>query len=156
MEKIKVLKIALIGKAAFNVDGTTIHSPLNILINQSLTSLTNLSLDILNRLTNRSKQLLLVVIDGIFLVGARMFNVIDQRLRSIKHIQNKYFGNVDLIMIGDFYQAPPVRDSWIFDKIRKTFNSLNPSFWHDHIKCYELKKFMRKLNLRFIESQNRF
>jgi hypothetical protein len=54
------------------------------------------------------------VIDEISLVGAKMFNVIDNRLRSIKHIQNKFFGGVDIIMIGDFYQTPLVKDNWIF------------------------------------------
>jgi hypothetical protein len=51
------------------------------------------------------------VIDQISLVGARMFNVIDNRPRSIKHIQNKFFGGVDVIMTSDFYQAPCVKDS---------------------------------------------
>jgi hypothetical protein len=43
------------------------------------------------------------VIDEISLVGARMFNVINKRLRSIKHIQNKFFGGVDVIITSDFY-----------------------------------------------------
>jgi hypothetical protein len=34
-----------------------------------------------------------------FLVGARMFNVIDNRSRSIEYIQK---GGLDLISIGDF------------------------------------------------------
>jgi hypothetical protein len=51
------------------------------------------------------------VIDEISLVGGRMFNVIDNRLRSIKHIQNNFFGVVNVIMTSDFYQAPPVKDS---------------------------------------------
>jgi hypothetical protein len=32
-----------------------------------------------------------------------MFNVIDSRLRSIKHIQNIFFDGVDVIMIGDLF-----------------------------------------------------
>jgi hypothetical protein len=44
----------------------------------------------------------------ISLVGAKMFNVIDSRLRSIRHIQNKFFGGLDVIMTGNFYQAPLV------------------------------------------------
>jgi hypothetical protein len=51
------------------------------------------------------------VIDEISLVGARMFNIINNRLRSIKHIQNNFFGGVAVIMIGDFYEAPPVKNS---------------------------------------------
>ncbi len=43
------------------------------------------------------------MIDEISFVDARMFNIINNRLRSIKHIQNKFFGGVNVIMIGDFY-----------------------------------------------------
>ncbi len=43
------------------------------------------------------------MIDEISLVGVRMLDVINNKLKSIKHIQNKFFGGVDVIMIGDFY-----------------------------------------------------
>jgi hypothetical protein len=51
------------------------------------------------------------VIDEISLVGARMFNVIENRLRCIKHIQNNFFGGVDVIKTSDFFQAPHVKDN---------------------------------------------
>ena len=57
-----------------------------------------------------------------------MLDAIDQRLRSIKHVQNKYFGGVDVIVCGDFYQAPPVRDIWVFRKLDDGLNSLAPNF----------------------------
>jgi hypothetical protein len=34
------------------------------------------------------------VINEILLVGAKMFNAIDNKLRSIKHIQNKIFNEI--------------------------------------------------------------
>jgi hypothetical protein len=37
------------------------------------------------------------MINEISLVGVRMFNVIDNRLMSIKHIQNKFFSGVDML-----------------------------------------------------------
>jgi hypothetical protein len=40
-----------------------------------------------------------------------MFNVIYNRPRSIKHIENEVFGGLDLIMIGDFYEASPLKDN---------------------------------------------
>jgi hypothetical protein len=39
------------------------------------------------------------VINEISLVGARMLNVIDNRIRSLKHIQNKFFGGLDFIVV---------------------------------------------------------
>jgi hypothetical protein len=64
----------------------------------------------------------------ISLVGAKMFNVIDSRLRSIKHIQNKFFGDVDVIMTSDFYQTPLVKNSWILQNIKNNVNALGPNF----------------------------
>jgi hypothetical protein len=86
LTKTKALLMASIGKVVFNIDSLTIHSTLNILVQQSLSSLPNLSWNSLNRFTCRYEQLQLVVINEISFVGARMFNVIDNRLRSIKHI----------------------------------------------------------------------
>jgi hypothetical protein len=43
------------------------------------------------------------VINEILIVGVIIFNVIDNRLKSIKHIQNNFFDGVNVIMIDDFY-----------------------------------------------------
>ncbi len=51
------------------------------------------------------------MINEISFVGVKMLNVIDNKLRSIKHIQNNFFGGVDIIMTIDFYQTPPVKDN---------------------------------------------
>jgi hypothetical protein len=40
-----------------------------------------------------------------------MFNVIYNKLRSIKHIQNIFVGDVDVIMTNDFYQIPLAKNS---------------------------------------------
>jgi hypothetical protein len=72
-----------------------------------------------------------------------MFNVIDDSLRSIKHIQNKLFGGVDVIMTCDFYQTPLMKDSCIFQNIKDNVNALAPNFWQTYVQCYELNKVMR-------------
>jgi hypothetical protein len=46
------------------------------------------------------------MINEMSFVGVIMFNIIDIRLRFIKHIQNKFFGGVDVIMISVFYKKP--------------------------------------------------
>ena len=85
--KSKALLIAFIGKAAFNIGGTTIHSALHIPINQSLSNLNKLSTKTLSKLTEQYEQLQFIVIVEISLVGARLLNAINQRLCSIKHLQ---------------------------------------------------------------------
>jgi hypothetical protein len=101
-------------EVAFNIDGLTIPSTLNILVQQSLFSLPNLSTYSLNRLACRYEQLQLPMIDEISLIGAKMLNVINNRLRFMKHIRNIFFGGVDVIKTCDFYQTPPMKDSWHF------------------------------------------
>jgi hypothetical protein len=72
----------------------------------------------------------IVVIDEISIAtGGRMFNVIHHQLRAIKHIQNEYFGGQDVIMSCDFYQAPHVKDCWVFSSLIDTINALAPKFW---------------------------
>jgi hypothetical protein len=73
LTKAKALLMPSRSKIAFNIDGLIIYSTLNILVQQSLSSLSNLSSYSLNRLTCQYEQLQLVVIDEISLVGARMF-----------------------------------------------------------------------------------
>jgi hypothetical protein len=67
-------------------------------------------------------------------------NVINNRLRFIKHIQNKIFGGVNVIMTSDCYQAPHVKNSWIFQNIKDNVNALTPNFWQTYVQCYELNK----------------
>jgi hypothetical protein len=57
-----------------------------------------------------------------------MMNVIDNKLRSIKHIQNNFFSGVDVIMTNDFYQTPLMKDSYIFQNIKDNVNALTPNF----------------------------
>jgi hypothetical protein len=80
------------------------------------------------------------VIDEVSFFGARMFNVINNRLRFIKHIQNKNFGGVDVIMTSDFYQTSLMKDSWIFQNINVSV--VTPIFWQTYFQCYELNKVM--------------
>jgi hypothetical protein len=43
------------------------------------------------------------VIDEMSFFGVKIFDVIDNRLKSIRYIQNKKFVGLEIIMIGDFY-----------------------------------------------------
>jgi hypothetical protein len=82
------------------------------------------------------------VINEISFVGVNMLNVINNKLRSIKHIQNKFFGGVDVIMTSGFYQTTSMKDSWIFQNIKKNVNAVTPNFWQTYVQCYELNKVM--------------
>jgi hypothetical protein len=59
-------------------------------------------------------QLHLLVIDEISLVNNRTLTFSNHKLREIKQTHNQFMGGIDVIMIGDFYQMPPIQNSWIF------------------------------------------
>jgi hypothetical protein len=68
----------------------------------------------LDTLSKLYEELQLVFIDEESLIGSRFFYSNDNRLRSTKHVQTKYFGNIDMILCGDLYQAHPIQYSLIF------------------------------------------
>lgn len=72
-------------KIVFNIGGIIIHSMLKIHVQQSLSSLPNLSFNSLNMLTCWSEQLQFVVLDEISFVGAIMLNVISNRLKGSRY-----------------------------------------------------------------------
>jgi hypothetical protein len=96
----------------------------------------------------------ILVIDEISLVSNRMLTFIDSRLRNIKRIHNKIMGGLDVIMIGYFYQATLVQDSWILKSRINGLNVLGTHFWQENIKCYELKQVMHQNDLQFIHILN--
>jgi hypothetical protein len=110
--KQKTLLMAYISKTTFNIDGTIIHLTLSIPLNcKHLPSLTSKHLDIsLKTYSNLN----LLVLDEISLIGNEIFSFIDYRLRAIKQTCHHFFGNLDVIIIGDLHQVPLTRDSWVF------------------------------------------
>jgi hypothetical protein len=58
-----------------------------------------------------------------------MFNVIDRRSRTIKHIQNKFFDGLNAIISCDFYQTPPIKNYWIIYSLNDIINALAPKLW---------------------------
>jgi hypothetical protein len=80
-----------------------IHSSLSIPFNCK--DLPSLSLEQLDNLVKKYDQLQLIILDEISLMGKRILKFIDLQLRSIKPIHTKFFKNLDVIIIGDFYQV---------------------------------------------------
>ncbi len=92
----------------------------------------------------------------ILIDGARMFNIINNRLKSITPIQNNVFGGVDVIMRSDFYQTPLAKDIWIFQNIKDNVNAIAPIFLQTYVQCYELNTIMRQYDMVFIQTLNNF
>jgi hypothetical protein len=151
--KPKGLIVAYIGKPAYNAGGTIVHSAFLMLFNKS--QFLPLSKEMLDTFTNIYEELQLVFIDEAYLIGIRFLYSIDNRLRSIKHVHTKYFGNIDMIFFGDLYQARPIQDSLIFEQPTVNMKTVTHDFCRDNIKFFELHTTMRQTDETFIAILNR-
>ncbi len=125
--------LAPTGIAALNVGGSTIHRAFGFHPRMNMDE---------PRISLRAKSLLYsvetIIIDEISMVRADMFHAMDDVLRSVKRSQRP-FGGVRIIMVGDFWQLPPVvreeeerwleakhgsRAGWVF--YAPCFERLNP------------------------------
>jgi hypothetical protein len=96
----------------------------------------------LDRLSNLYDELQLIFIDEFSLIGSWFLYAIENWLRNMKHMQNQYFGNIDMVFCGDFYQVKPMHNSLIFEHPTTNMQPLTYDFWEHNIKCYELQTTM--------------
>jgi hypothetical protein len=104
-----VLVAAPTGVAAFNVQGQTLHSLLKLSVDrdgkrQSMSELSTADLLFLRQIFRVCSLLL---IDEISMVSSEVLAEINERLHTI--LNNHYlFGGLNVIVVGDFAQLPPV------------------------------------------------
>ena len=155
MQQLLTILSAPTGKAAFNIKGTPIHSAFGLPVTQGGESWQALNPDVANKFRIILKDLKLIIIDDISMVGAKVFNQIDKRLRQIFK-NNKPFGGISLIVFGDFIQLRPVGDSYIFQSDKSNnYSDLTGSYLWLLFKYYKLTEIMRqKDDLKFAEALN--
>ena len=155
--EIKVLLLAPTGKAAYNINGNTIHSALAIPASQSLKKYKSLDSSRLNTLRCQIGGVKLIFLDEISMVGNAMFNIqIYNRLKDIKG-SSLPFGGISIIAVGDLFQLSPVMDSYIFkDMNHSEYAILAPNLWKELFKMFELDEIMRQRESKhFAEMLNR-
>jgi hypothetical protein len=109
----------------------------------------------LDTLSKIYDELQLVFIYEASLIGSHFLYSIDNRLKNIKHVHTKYFGNIDMVFCGDLYQSQPIQDSLIFEQPTVNMQTMTHYVWKDKIKCFELHTTMRQINETFISILNR-
>ena len=143
--------LAPTGIAAINVAGSTLHS-FFILKPGLLTD------DSLEDISNKSKKALIrktkvIVIDEISMVRSDIFNAIDIRLRSLADFRHKDkpFGGKQIILVGDFFQLPPVvksglEEDYLLNELGGIY-AFQTSLWKKaKFKCVFLKTVHRQQN----------
>ena len=96
------------GMAAFNINGSTIHSALQLPVQNFRKK--ELDGKSLQRLQMELSGVHYIIIDEMSMLGLRMLAWIDKRLRQNTGKLDEAFGDMSLIFIGDFAQLPPVGD----------------------------------------------
>jgi len=116
--------VAPTGVAAINAGGVTIHSffqlPLNHYIPEERAGLENFGIIHKKRLLAEQRMVIdrrkvlqaleLLVIDEVSMVRADLLDMIDVVLRYVRFRPEEPFGGVQVLLIGDLYQLPPVVD----------------------------------------------
>ena len=155
--------VAPTGVAAINASGSTIHSFFSLPFHPFIPGvqakhdlMTNL------RLTAEKKQVLqsleLLIIDEISMVRCDILDSIDVILRVTRSQPHKPFGGVQLLLIGDLYQLPPVIKPAEWELLKNYYPSqyfFNSHVIRDHPPVYiELDVVFRQKDPAFITLLN--
>jgi hypothetical protein len=167
--------LAPTGIAALNAGGTTIHSqfllPFGTFIpernapfsdNYQTGYYTQTSLARKHPLNSIRKQVLrsidLLIIDEVSMLRADLLDAIDYRMRSVKGNFNTSFGGVQVLMIGDLYQLPPIikdQERPLMERYYKSAHFFEAkALKQDGFILVELDKIFRQHDDRFISLLN--
>ncbi len=150
--KKKIAVLAPTGVAALNVNGQTIHSFFRFQPDITLNSV--------KYLINQKMYGVIdaVIIDEISMVRADLLDCIDKFLRLNGKDENKPFGGVQMIFIGDLYQLPPIvkeKESEIFQKHYKSRYFFDSKVFDKiSLEFIELEKIYRQKDQKFINLLN--
>lgn len=114
---------AMTGCAAILIKGQTLHSFLGIgLGNDTVDNLYEKLKEKNKKKFNELKDLDTLIIDEISMMNDKFFEKVSKLLSKIKN-NNTPFGDIRLILIGDFYQLPPMDGEYCFKS--KLWNMIN-------------------------------
>jgi ATP-dependent exoDNAse (exonuclease V) alpha subunit len=146
--------VAPTGVAALNISGATIHSffrfPPRVVTDDDVKLVRDRSL---------YRALQLLIIDEVSMVRAELIDAIDQFLQ-LNRESNEPFGGVQLVMVGDLFQLPPVLQRKEAEAIR-VMGYESPYFFsakvlkRSEMVAKELTKIYRQEDERFISALNR-
>ncbi len=143
-----IVVLAPTGVASVNVRGETIHSFFGFR--------PDITPDKVKKVRNKKKyaETDTIVIDEISMVRADLFDCMDKFLRLNRGKKNRSFGEVQLILIGDLYQLPPVvaaREKMLFEKrYEGPYFFAADAFKKPDMEFIELEKVYRQKDEKFI------
>lgn len=147
--------LAPTGIAALNIGGATIHSTFNF-STEVLTSYHHKKIaENAASLFEVGGPVRRIVIDEISMVRADLFIAMDMNLRYIRRT-NKPFGGLQVIVVGDFFQLPPVltrNEEEKFKEVNHSEFAFATETWSSAAFNYiELDEVMRQTDLELIDN----
>lgn len=153
--------VAPTGVAAINAEGVTIHSLFQLPFGPLVPGQVREKLRqrrFSKKKINLIKSLDLLIIDEISMVRADVLDAIDEVLRRYRNFTQP-FGGLQLLMIGDLHQLPPVVKQQEWDLLRTHYRT--PYFFGSlalqktDAVTIQLKHIYRQADSRFIELLNK-
>lgn len=115
------------GIAATHVGGMTLHAWSGIGIADRMTP------ELLDSITNkehvakRLQKAKVLIIDEVSMLSANVLSMVDEVVREVRHEPDLAFGGLQVVLVGDFFQLPPVSRSKVeFAFESPVWGKLNP------------------------------
>ncbi len=149
------------GVAAVNAGGVTLHSFFQLPFGPYIPGRTDKDTRRFFRMSKEKKRIIkgldLLVIDEISMVRADLLDAVDDVLRRLRR-SDAPFGGVQLLLIGDLYQLPPVAkpDEWqlLSDIYDSVYFFSSRALAQDELVTVELQKIYRQSDATFINVLN--
>lgn len=149
--------IAPTGVAAVQAGGATMHSFFQLPLGAFLPDRGGIKKEINEYKSEIIKNLDLLIIDEVSMVRADMLDAIDCRLRQVRS-NEKPFGGVQLLLIGDLFQLPPVAVDKELQELKKYYKSMyffeSKALAKTSYIAIEVEKIFRQENADFKEILN--
>ena len=152
--------LAPTGVAAVNAGAMTIHSFFQFGFGPYVKGISEPEGNFMMRREKREliKSLELIIIDEISMVRADILDHINDKLQRIRR-NSEPFGGVQLLMIGDLQQLPPITPDNEMEILKPHYDSMyffdSKALRNSDYYCIELKSVYRQTDQRFIDILNR-
>lgn len=144
--------IAPTGVAAVQAGGATMHSFFQLPLGAFIPDRGGIKKEINEYKSEIIKNLDLLIIDEISMVRADMLDAIDSRLRQVR-CSEEPFGGVQLLLIGDLFQLPPVAVDKELQVLKKYYKSMfffeSKALARTSYLAIEVDKVFRQENVAF-------
>lgn len=117
------------GIAATHIQGQTIHSWSGIGIRATLFSYDLDQIASTEYIVRRIQKTQVLIIDEISMIDAQTLDMVDTVCREIRH-SDEPFGGIQVVLVGDFFQLPPVSRGARFAFESQSWKQLQP------VVCY--------------------